>query len=145
MPELWREELRRLTVGLKELVNFQRRLGLQLVEGVYPVKGSKPSAGRGVSWSPRYCLVSKRSERRWGIADAVSSGSLATAWFLGSVIPSAFEGIGVMPTFHPSYLLRVPQDQQKTEGTWEDMQKVLAVYRAKESENPKNSGMIYIL
>ena len=42
MPEFGREELRRLTVGLKGLVNFQRRLGLQLVEGVYPVKGSKP-------------------------------------------------------------------------------------------------------
>jgi uracil-DNA glycosylase len=42
-----------------------------------------------------------------------------------------WQGIAVMPTFHPSYLLRVPQEQQKTERqkTWEDMQQVLAVYR----------------
>ena len=33
-----------------------------------------------------------------------------------------------MPTFHPSYLLRVPQERIKT---WEDMQQVLAVYQNK--------------
>ena len=37
-----------------------------------------------------------------------------------------WQGCALMPTFHPSYLLRVPQDRHKT---WEDMQKVLAVYR----------------
>jgi uracil-DNA glycosylase len=36
-----------------------------------------------------------------------------------------WHGIAVMPTFHPSYLLRVPQERIKT---WEDMQQVLAVY-----------------
>jgi uracil-DNA glycosylase len=28
----------------------------------------------------------------------------------------------VMPTFHPSYLLRFPRERQKT---WEDMQRVM--------------------
>jgi len=37
-----------------------------------------------------------------------------------------FQDIPVMPTFHPSYLLRVPQDRIKT---WDDMQKVLARLR----------------
>ncbi|AEB10141.1 uracil-DNA glycosylase [Desulfobacca acetoxidans] len=37
-----------------------------------------------------------------------------------------WRGIAVMPTFHPSYLLRVPQERVKT---WEDMQQVLALYR----------------
>ena len=45
MPESRQEELRRLTAGLKEFVNFQQRLGLQLVEGVNPLAGSKPAAG----------------------------------------------------------------------------------------------------
>jgi DNA polymerase len=34
-----------------------------------------------------------------------------------------FEGIPVMPTFHPAYLLRNPQDKMLT---WSDAQKVLA-------------------
>lgn len=33
-----------------------------------------------------------------------------------------FHGIRVMPTFHPSYLLRFPKERQKT---WEDMQQVM--------------------
>ena len=33
-----------------------------------------------------------------------------------------FEGIRVMPTFHPAYLLRYPQDKRKV---WEDMKKVM--------------------
>jgi len=33
-----------------------------------------------------------------------------------------YQGIRVMPTFHPSYLLRFPKERQKT---WEDMQQVL--------------------
>jgi len=38
----------------------------------------------------------------------------------------ASQGIPVMPTYHPSYLLRVPQERIKT---WEDMQQVMARYR----------------
>jgi DNA polymerase len=33
-----------------------------------------------------------------------------------------FKNIRVMPTFHPSYLLRFPKERQKT---WEDMQQVM--------------------
>jgi uracil-DNA glycosylase family 4 len=33
-----------------------------------------------------------------------------------------FQGIRVMPTFHPSYLLRFPKERHKT---WEDMQQVM--------------------
>ncbi len=36
------------------------------------------------------------------------------------------DGIRVMPTFHPSYLLRAPRERKKT---WEDMQLVMAAYR----------------
>jgi len=36
------------------------------------------------------------------------------------------EGLRVMPTFHPSYLLRFPAERKKT---WEDMQQVMAEYR----------------
>ena len=42
-----------------------------------------------------------------------------------------WQGIAVMPTFHPSYLLRNPQERIKT---WDDMQKVMAVYRGQESD-----------
>jgi uracil-DNA glycosylase len=46
-----------------------------------------------------------------------------------------WQGMAVMPTFDPPYLLSVPQEHQKTEGEkiLEDMQKVMAVYRGKES------------
>lgn len=37
-----------------------------------------------------------------------------------------FQGIKVMPTFHPAYLLRNPQDKRLV---WEDMQKIQALYR----------------
>jgi DNA polymerase len=33
-----------------------------------------------------------------------------------------YHGIRVMPTFHPSYLLRMPQERRKT---WDDMQQVM--------------------
>ena len=33
-----------------------------------------------------------------------------------------YDHIRVMPTFHPSYLLRFPKERRKT---WEDMQRVL--------------------
>ncbi|MDD3580316.1 MAG: uracil-DNA glycosylase [Desulfobacca sp.] len=39
-----------------------------------------------------------------------------------------WQDIQVMPTFHPSYLLRFPAERKKT---WEDMQKVMSRYRAK--------------
>ena len=34
-----------------------------------------------------------------------------------------YEGIPVMPTFHPAYLLRSPQEKAKV---WEDLQRVMA-------------------
>lgn len=36
-----------------------------------------------------------------------------------------YEGIRLMPTFHPAYLLRQPQDKRLA---WEDLQKVMAVF-----------------
>ncbi len=64
----------------------------------------------------------------------VTLGAVATHALLKAKAPlnrlrgqwQKWQNIPVMPTFHPSYLLRVPQDRIKT---WEDMQKVLAVYR----------------
>jgi DNA polymerase len=37
-----------------------------------------------------------------------------------------YEGIPVMPTFHPAYLLRSPQEKSKV---WEDLQRVMAKLR----------------
>jgi len=37
-----------------------------------------------------------------------------------------YEGIKLMPTFHPAYLLRNPTDKKYT---WEDVQKIMAEYR----------------
>lgn len=37
-----------------------------------------------------------------------------------------YEGIKLMPTFHPAYLLRNPNDKKYT---WEDVQKIMAEYR----------------
>jgi uracil-DNA glycosylase len=42
-----------------------------------------------------------------------------------------FRGVRVMPTFHPSYLLRFPKERHKT---WEDMQQVME-YLAAHEEN----------
>ena len=53
MPELPQEELRRLAAGLREFINYQRRLGLQLVEGALPVGRSKPEATVAVPRSPQ--------------------------------------------------------------------------------------------
>jgi uracil-DNA glycosylase family 4 len=41
-----------------------------------------------------------------------------------------YEDIPVMPTFHPSYLLRFPKERQKT---WEDMQQVMERLAANEN------------
>ena len=35
---------------------------------------------------------------------------------------SEYHGVAVMPTFHPSYLLRNPREKGKT---WEDIKKVM--------------------
>jgi len=61
----------------------------------------------------------------------VTLGKIATDALLGVTEPITkirgrwrrYEKIRVMPTFHPSYLLRSPTERRKT---WEDMQKVLA-------------------
>jgi uracil-DNA glycosylase len=246
MPEFGREELRRLTVGLKEFVNLQQRLGLQLVEGVYPMQGSEPvplvgaDAGAAVVPEPpiaisleeireemgdcRRCkLWQSRTRLVFGVGDPKArlmfigeapgaeedqqgepfvgeSGNLLNNLFhklelsrqevyitnvvksrppnnrtpiaeeivacrpfllkqiqairpqiivtLGAVATNAlldskvalhrfrgnwqkWQGMAVMPTFHPAYLLRNPRAKF---ATWDDMQKVMAVYRGKESD-----------
>ena len=52
MPEPLKEELCRLAAGLKEFINYQRRLGLQLLEGSYPVSIVKPAAAVAASPEP---------------------------------------------------------------------------------------------
>lgn len=60
----------------------------------------------------------------------VSLGRISTQTLIGMKIPIGklrgrfyqFEGIPLMPTFHPSYLLRNPKDKWLV---WEDAQKVL--------------------
>ena len=60
----------------------------------------------------------------------VTLGKIATQAVLGIKEPltkirgqwQRYDHIRVMPTFHPSYLLRVPTERRKT---WEDMQRVL--------------------
>ena len=42
-----------------------------------------------------------------------------------------FQGIKVMPTFHPAYLLR---DPSKKRETWEDMKKVKAYLDSRETQ-----------
>jgi uracil-DNA glycosylase len=42
-----------------------------------------------------------------------------------------FQGIRVMPTFHPSYLQRFPRERHKT---WEDMQQVLEYLATREED-----------
>ncbi len=60
----------------------------------------------------------------------VTLGKIATQALLGSKEPMTrirgqwqrYDHIRVMPTFHPSYLLRFPKERHKT---WEDMQRVM--------------------
>jgi DNA polymerase len=60
----------------------------------------------------------------------VTLGKIATQALLGTKEPitkmrgqwQRYEQIRVMPTFHPSYLLRLPKERIKT---WEDMQRVM--------------------
>jgi uracil-DNA glycosylase family 4 len=60
----------------------------------------------------------------------VTLGKIATQALLGTKEPitrlrgrwQRHDHIRVMPTFHPSYLLRFPKERQKT---WEDMQRVM--------------------
>jgi len=60
----------------------------------------------------------------------VTLGRVATQALLDTATPltklrgtwQRYQGIPVMPTFHPSYLLRFPRERFKT---WEDMQKVM--------------------
>ncbi|MCL6622166.1 MAG: uracil-DNA glycosylase [Syntrophobacterales bacterium] len=60
----------------------------------------------------------------------VTLGRVATQALLDTTTPltklrgtwQRYQGIPVMPTFHPSYLLRFPRERLKT---WEDMQKVM--------------------
>jgi DNA polymerase len=60
----------------------------------------------------------------------VTLGKISTQALLGTKEPltrvrgkwQRYDHIRVMPTFHPSYLLRFPKERHKT---WEDMQRVL--------------------
>jgi uracil-DNA glycosylase len=235
MTELSREQLCRLTAGLKEFFNYQRRLGLQVVTGSYPVAASRPEPAVAAVSEPeglpsleeireelgdcRRCqLWQSRTRLVFGVGDPkarlmfigeapgaeedqqgepfvgeagklfnnmlsklaisrqeiyitnvlksrppknrtpeaaeiaacrpfllkqiqavhpqmiVTLGAVATQALLESKAPISrlrghwqqWQGIAVMPTFHPAYLLRFPQERLKT---WEDMQKVLAAYR----------------
>lgn len=65
-------------------------------------------------------------------------GATATRALLGSNQPMAqvrgrffeYEGIKLLPTFHPSYLLRFPEEKRKA---WEDLKKVRDTLRAMKS------------
>lgn len=69
----------------------------------------------------------------------VTLGRIATQSLLNTKDPitklrgkwQKFQGIRVMPTFHPSYLLRSPKERLKT---WEDMQRVME-YLAEHEED----------
>jgi uracil-DNA glycosylase len=69
----------------------------------------------------------------------VTLGKIATHHLLKTDAPitklrgnwQKFQGIRVMPTFHPSYLLRFPKERHKT---WEDMQQVMEYLAAHETE-----------
>ncbi len=69
----------------------------------------------------------------------VTLGRIAAQALLGTKEPltkirgrwQRYDDIRVMPTFHPSYLLRFPQERHKT---WEDMQQVME-YLAAHAEN----------
>lgn len=60
----------------------------------------------------------------------VTLGKIATQALLKTAAPLTrlrgtwhkYQGIPVMPTFHPSYLLRLPRERHRT---WEDMQQVM--------------------
>jgi uracil-DNA glycosylase family 4 len=67
----------------------------------------------------------------------VTLGRIAAHALLGTKEPltrlrgrwQQYDHIRVMPTFHPSYLLRAPQERRKT---WEDMQQVMEYLAARE-------------
>jgi len=67
----------------------------------------------------------------------VTLGRVATQAVLGTQAPltrmrgqwQKYDKIRVMPTFHPSYLLRFPRERHKT---WEDMQQVMEYLAAHE-------------
>ena len=69
----------------------------------------------------------------------VTLGKVATQALLGTEAPitkvrgrwQKFQGIRVMPTFHPSYLLRFERERQKT---WADMQQVMEYLAAHETD-----------
>jgi DNA polymerase len=67
----------------------------------------------------------------------VTLGRIAAQALLGTKEPVTrirgqwrrYDHIRVMPTFHPSYLLRFPQERHKT---WEDMQRVMEYLASQE-------------
>jgi uracil-DNA glycosylase family 4 len=67
----------------------------------------------------------------------VTLGRIAAHALLGTKEPltrlrgrwQQYDHVRVMPTFHPSYLLRAPQERRKT---WEDMQQVMEYLAARE-------------
>ncbi len=69
----------------------------------------------------------------------VTLGRIAAQALLGTKEPltklrgrwQRYDDIRVMPTFHPSYLLRFPQERHKT---WDDMQQVMEYLAAHEED-----------
>lgn len=69
----------------------------------------------------------------------VTLGKIATQALLGEEVPITkirgrwrkYQGIRVMPTFHPSYLLRFERERQKT---WADMQQVMEYLATHETD-----------
>jgi uracil-DNA glycosylase family 4 len=69
----------------------------------------------------------------------VTLGRIATQTLLGTKEPMTrirghwqhYDDIRVMPTFHPSYLLRSPKERHKT---WDDMQQVMKYLTAHEAD-----------
>lgn len=242
MPDV-RQELRRLSAGLKEFIKFQQRLGLQLVEGCCPAAGIQTAPAEAASakaapappvvitleqireemgdcrrcklWQSRTHLVfgvgdpkarlmfigeapgaeedkqgepfvgdagellnnllkklelsrqevyitnvlkSRPPKNRTPEAEEITAcrpflvqqiqairpeiivtlGAVATHALLELKAPISrlrgtwqrWHDIAVMPTFHPSYLLRVPQERKRT---WNDMLKVMDVYRGEKN------------
>jgi DNA polymerase len=73
----------------------------------------------------------------------VALGGTAVEGLLGLTIPvgrvrgkwQTYRNIPMMPTFHPSYLLRTPSDKRKA---WEDMLQVMEKLQVPISEKQRN-------
>jgi uracil-DNA glycosylase family 4 len=117
----------------KLLNNMLSKLGLSREE-VYiaNVLKSRPPGNRDPEADEiAACLpFLKKQIKAIGPQVIVTLGRIAAQALLGTKEPltkirgrwQRYDDIRVMPTFHPSYLLRFPQERHKT---WEDMQQVM--------------------